>query len=125
MNPQERDAWVATEVMGWRKVSRPGGGGGYVGWQDETGRVVAIENDCTMHTGPSDWFRPSRNIKSAWIIVEKSREWGGIEMGCFSSWNTVNTYDRASRPVQVTNDSAAEAICLAAIIARCSDICVE
>ncbi|SDW24485.1 hypothetical protein [Paenibacillus sp. PDC88] len=28
MSPRERDAWVAREVMGWRRISRPGGGGG-------------------------------------------------------------------------------------------------
>lgn len=122
MTPRERNAWVAEVVMGWRRVSRPGGGGGYIGWENADGRIVAIESDCTMSTGPQDWFRPSQDVRSAWTVFEHMNKthWISI-MRIAETSNVTGNYVAECGGNSAGSNSASEAICLAAIIAKLTD----
>ncbi|WP_419884881.1 BC1872 family protein [Paenibacillus sp. B-A-8] len=125
LGARERDAWIATAVMGWRRVSRPGGGGGYIGWQDAEGRVVAIEED-SMTVDSRDYFRPSRDISAAWTVFER---FPYIEIARIPGETTtygvrINGLDGSI--LAMTQESTfPEAICLAALIAKLTEVSAD
>ena len=124
LSARERDAWVATAVMGWRRVSRPGGGGGYIGWQDAEGRVVALESDATLTTDSRDWFRPSRDITSAWAVFERFPyvEAARIPGPVLTYGVRINDPDDGSIRAMTKEQTFPEAICLAALIAKLTEV---
>lgn len=132
LNPRERDAWVAKDVMGWRRVARPGGGGGYIGWADADGRIVALESDCTMSSGPQDWFRPSQDmqwssnvlgaVEGEFILYRTSPNRFVASFG----YSTEGCPECGEEPFEVEAqgiaDKPEEAICLAALIAKLTEV---
>ena len=74
---RELDALVAEKVMGWRKKTFPGGGGGFTAWVDENGKVMKLISNSTMSETcyRCDYFRPSTDIVDAFeaeeIAIEK------------------------------------------------------
>lgn len=123
LGAREKDAWIATAVMGWRRVSRPGGGGGYIGWQDAEGRVVAIEADYSMTVDSRDYFRPSRDISAAWMVFER---FPYIEVARIPGAKTtygvrINGLDGSVRAM--TQESTfPDAVCIAALIAELTEV---
>jgi|GEM_PF-5714470 len=121
MTSRERDDWVARDVMGWRRVSRPGAGGGYIGWEDADGRIVAIESDCTLSSGPQDWFRPSEDIRWAWAVLTHNGVYGEVsymgDMCRAEVWARWNPETGVGEHEYAVSESETEAICLATIIA--------
>ena len=120
---RELDALVAEKVMGWRKKTFPGGGGGYTAWVDENKKAMKLISNFTMIETcyRCDYFRPSTDIAAAWEVVEKMLERGGCEIGCYGSksggkWFEVNVITMNGE-VKVTAHTAPEAICKAALLA--------
>ena len=70
---RELDALVAEKVMGWRKKTFPGGGGGFTAWVDENEKVMKLISNSTMSETcyRCDYFRPSTDIAAAWEVEEE------------------------------------------------------
>lgn len=94
---------------------------GDVVWMDTDGLVVALESDCSLHTGPQDWFRPSVDIRWAWKVLEKLDS-GGLTP-IWAIYPTADGYNvEYAHGHEVTQaKTAPEAICLAAIIAKLTE----
>jgi hypothetical protein len=71
------DSWIAEKVMGWRKKTFPGGGGGFTAWVDENEKVMKLISNSTMSETcyRCDYFRPSTDTTAAFeaeeIAIEK------------------------------------------------------
>jgi len=72
---RELDVPVAEKVMGWRKKTFPGGGGGFTAWVDENEKVMKLISNSTMSETcyRCDYFRPSTDIAAAWEVWEHNR----------------------------------------------------
>jgi len=72
---RELDALVAEKVMGWRKKTLPGGGGGFTAWVDENEKVMKLISNSTMSETcyRCDYFRPSTDIAAAFEVWEHDR----------------------------------------------------
>ena len=70
---RELDALVAEKVMGWRKKTLPGGGGGFTAWVDENEKVMKLISNSTMSETcyRCDYFRPSTDIAAVWEVEEE------------------------------------------------------
>lgn len=127
LSPRERDAWVAKDVLGWDVHSEYG----LRFYPDNDVEASYILNeppeDCPKElracTGQIVCLRVpefTADITAAWMVVEKSAEWGGMEIGYYATrsdrWVVVKTY--LSKEIEVMQFTAPEAICLAAIITK-------
>ncbi|WP_413006902.1 BC1872 family protein [Paenibacillus sp. 1P03SA] len=116
MAPQHRDAWIARDIMGWRRISRPGGGGGFVGWEDSDGNLAAIDSD-------DMWFRPSLSVQAAWPVFEQFLDPNRTSLcpvGNGSeglSWKVMYDDSCVAR-----GRTAPEAICLAALFSKLTEV---
>jgi len=130
---RELDALVAEKLMGWRKKTFPGGGGGFTAWVDENERVMKLISNSTMSETcyRCDYFRPSTDIAAAWEVLEKI---GGFTLvpagrnihGKISFWyagkkyidgNKVYEVNDVGNPTTGCGETAPEAICKAALLA--------
>lgn len=121
MNLREIDRLVAEKVMRWRLKSFAGGGGGFVAWVDDDGKIVKYENDCTLHAHPIAFWKPTTNITDAWQVVEKIIE----QFGSYSltkikdggHYCEVLYWNRGAFDIiaEVEAETAPLAICLAAL----------
>jgi len=70
---RELDALVAEKVMGWRKKTFPGGGGGFTAWVDENEKVMKLISNSTMSETcyRCDYFRPSTDTAAVWEVEEE------------------------------------------------------
>ncbi|NGM81267.1 hypothetical protein G5B47_02440 [Paenibacillus sp. 7124] len=124
MTARERDAWVAQAVMGWRRVMRPGGGGGgFVGWQDAEGRLAAFETDYSLTVDARDCFQPSTDTHAAWAVFDQHEyvEVARIPGGTVSYAVRINGIDGSIRAI-IQKPTFPEAICLAALIAKLTEV---
>lgn len=97
LTPRERDAWVAEVVS------------------------PLVPSVLCFYVLP----KYSTDISAAWEIVDISAEWGGMEIGCYGKSSAkiyiVCTYTDTAphqQAVSITKESAPEAVCLAALIAK-------
>lgn len=113
---RELDALVAEKVMGWRKKTFPGGGGGYTAWVDENGKALKLISNFTMIEAcrRCDYFRPSIDIAAAWEVVEKMAQEYDV-----SVWSDRNGKWACEINCVIVDDcdTAHEAICKAALLA--------
>jgi hypothetical protein len=67
------DSWIAEKVMGWRKKTFPGGGGGFTAWVDENEKVMKLISNSTMSETcyRCDYFRPSTDTAAVWEVEEE------------------------------------------------------
>jgi len=67
------DALAAEKVMGWRKKTFPGGGGGFTAWVDENEKIMKLISNSTMSETcyRCDYFRPSTDIAAAFEAETK------------------------------------------------------
>lgn len=114
MTPRERDAWVAEVVTGVerkkKRVPCPDG----------------IEGCAVAHYAYYPHY--TTDITAAWEVVDKSAEWGGMELGCFNKPNAkiyvACTYTDTApdqRLISITKESASEAVCLTALVAKLTE----
>ncbi|QOT13762.1 hypothetical protein JNUCC32_31235 (plasmid) [Paenibacillus sp. JNUCC32] len=120
LDPRARDAWVALAVFKWRimgdQIFPPEGEqlrSSKVQYED--GRFSIILPNYTT------------DIAAAWTVVDESAKWGGMQIGCYGKpdarYYEVYTYTDThpySYPIDITKETAPEAIGLAAIIAKLS-----
>lgn len=99
---RELDALVAGKVMGYTTHGQ---------FREKNGVRVMID-------------RYSADIAAAWEVVEKSINWGGMEIGCYGNangkWFVASTYTtnaKIGKSVSATAHTAPEAICKAALLA--------
>lgn len=114
---RELDALIAEKVMGWTRYTE------YV-----HGPLMHGGGMMTLYTGESatrggrtwsvDGFKPSVDIAAAWEVLEKIEQEGwhwGIDGGRDGPM-TIGFYDKTEGAVcEVSADTVAEAICLAAL----------
>ncbi|MBP1312291.1 hypothetical protein JOD82_005436 [Paenibacillus sp. 1182] len=103
MQPQERDIWIATDVMGYKADRvRPG----------------MVINSKGYSTAPAMY---SADISAAWEVLEKPKIMDRIQIGLyptsFGKW-IARPYMAGYENCRVQADSGPEAICLAALIAQ-------
>lgn len=114
------DSWIAEKVMGWRKKTFPGGGGGFTAWVNEDGKVMRLISNSTMSETcyRCDYFRPSTDIAAAWEVVEKmSEQWPQYQLAKIEDgWSVMWGFDGYGWP-EATGKTAPEAICKAALLA--------
>ena len=117
---RELDALAAEKVMGWRKKTFPGGGGGFTAWVDENEKVMKLISNSTMSETcyRCDYFRPSTDIAAAWEVVEKmSEQWPQYQLAKIEDgWSVMWGFDGYGWP-EATGKTAPEAICKAALLA--------
>ncbi|ODA10530.1 BC1872 family protein [Paenibacillus polymyxa] len=107
MQPRERDAWVAEDVMGLELVEH----------------MLAAYPKYRLPDYP-DYFRDvpnySTDISAAWVVLEKPEIMDRIQIGLyptsFGKW-IARPYMAGYENCRVQADSGPEAICLAALIA--------
>ena len=117
---RELDALVAEKVMGWRKKTFPGGGGGFTAWVDENEKVMKLISNSTMSETcyRCDYFRPSTDIAAAWEVVGKFF-WVQVTANPPHIWKATVITSPANGSVTATAKgfTAPEAICKAALLA--------
>jgi hypothetical protein len=110
---RELDALVAEKVMGLPNVRK------YMS------RYVHDNHpEKAWVTGIVDIPEYSTDISAAWEVVEKMHEWGGCEISCCGTgekrWYVVHTHTNTApyqKGINVTCNTAPEAICKAALLA--------
>lgn len=106
---EELDREVAKKVMGWR-------------WAKNDCECPALNHGrCERPDGVIEIdFRPSTDIKSAWLVVEKMREHGFDFILSLVGNSVTATFEDAERPrrsAEASNAIAPKAICRAALSA--------
>jgi len=120
---RELDALVAEKVMGWRKKTFPGGGGGFTAWVDENEKVMKLISNSTMSETcyRCDYFRPSTDIVAALevaIHLQKQGYYVCIDLkACEETSVGVYEADPANQIAYAKAQTPAEAICKAALLA--------
>jgi len=97
---RELDALIAEKVMGWRKKTFPGGGGGFTAWVDENEKVMKLISNSTMSETcyRCDYFRPSTDISAAWEVEAAAMEIDRVEYVAALMqvvWNDMNYIELA------------------------------
>ena len=138
----ELDTLVATKVMGWESIAI-----GYFNSDEETSRQNELEDwinnvgidsigDYYIFVPDSFWvekddWSPSTDILAAWQVVEKMRDIGegcqvNILTGIFKKYRvTVREFKMNCTVVDIVDNTAPEAICKAALIAKLEEENVE
>jgi hypothetical protein len=111
MSPRERDAWVAEVVFEWdaRRIA-----------DAEFAYEIGV---CGVETIP----QYTEDIAAAWVLTEENESWGVMDIDIsFNPWKageksvTVGAWVSGIGFTLIKADTAPEAICLAATIAKLS-----
>jgi len=129
LTARERDAWVAEVIFGYY-------------WADLFPHMKSVEKirmltapigDAMRNVGgrvdsygiPESLPNYTSDISAAWAVLESSRAWGGMGIGYYTHGYDISTYTDSTpnqKPVKVTKPTAPEAICLAVLIAKLTEV---
>lgn len=120
LSAREKDAWVAEVVFGWEWWEPDGED---AGWYERLSNAPFYDR---VFTGRRRGWSPSMDISAAWAVLEALNEthWVSV-MRIAGEVNTTGNYVAEIGEYTAGSNSAPEAICLAALIAKLTEVSAD